>query len=105
MPKFDDDKGVSSVLINNEKALKELEKFSLFFQTSEYEMVHKYNSALSQSVPIPEKRKSFFLLNDSIYDRIHKLCKKSLRGKIRTIIVAFLKIVGIDVFVHKLIHK
>ena len=68
-------------------------------------MVHKYNSALSQSVPIPEKRKSFFLLNDCIYDRIHKLCKVSFMRKMRKNLLRFLESVGLKDFLYKVIYK
>lgn len=105
LPKYDDDKGVSSVLINDEKVLKKLEELSLSYQMLSLENILKYNPVLLHSVPLQKKRYLFYTLNDCVYTRIDKLCKKTFKSKIRTNLISFLRKIGIDIFIHKVIHR
>ena len=106
MPSYDDDRGVSAILINTKKGLSFSKSLDLSLQESDYSAICKYNSALTHSVKMPiEKRTQFYSLDYSIDRRIDMLCKASLKIKSRMMVVNFLTYMGIDAIIRKFLYK
>lgn len=75
-PEIDDNKGISTIIIHNEKGKKlfNLIKNEIYFETGKYEDVVKYNSAMLESVKLPSMRANVF--NDLDKKEIDELTKK-----------------------------
>ncbi len=66
MPRLDDDRGASLVLVNTEKGRRMLE--GLVLEELVPELAMGNNGGFAESVPVPERRKEFFDSLDSAGD-------------------------------------
>lgn len=82
LPKFDDDKGVSAILINNKCAAEQLSNLECDLISASYDDIVHYNPSLEKSVKLPQKRNSFFADANPINEKVRKYCRKSLYAKI-----------------------
>jgi len=96
-PEFDDDKGVSLVMVNTEKGKEIYEMLNKDDRKTEYSQAIIGNSNIENSVPLPSKRAVFFERwnNESIISLINKLTAPSLRSRIRIKIVNMLFHLGL----------
>ncbi len=89
---YNDDKGVSLVIINSEKGMKLFEKIKndISYKNTNYEVSIEYNKSLYNSSIKPDNREDFFdLLEEGSYDKliqIDNLKKTSIKDKIRHLI-------------------
>ena len=60
MPEFDDEKGVSCVLVNTEKGMKYSSSLVVWKCNASYDDVYRYNTSLEESVSMNPKRQSFY---------------------------------------------
>ena len=72
-PDFDDDRGVSAVLVNTEKGRKIFNGLDCIRMEMSYEDVLRRNRCLEQSVAEPAGRADFFASTDSMHDTIRRL--------------------------------
>ena len=88
MPEFDDDKGMTALLVNDERGEACVDKTDVTLIPTEYEKVLRFNPALEHSVAVPRNRKNFYE-NDELpfKNRIHKYACPSLRQRVRGRIV------------------
>ena len=91
MPEFDDDKGVSAVMINNyqgEEFIKAIKEYIECYNIL-YTDVLKYNPAFEKSSIEPKSRLDFFNSRSTIKEKAKKYCKKNL---IQRILASTLKV-------------
>jgi len=111
LPEFDDDTGISLVMVNTEKGKKiygclnkiDIETTSmpnLFGSVRNYNYIHG-------SATMPKERKYFFSRwkNESIISLVHKLTKDSLLIQIKKLIIILLRRLGLLVFVKLFLRK
>lgn len=60
IPKFDDDKGVSLVLVNSKKGKSYFEELDMDVRETELNVVHRMNGGFKERLPIPIYRDVFF---------------------------------------------
>ena len=72
-PDFDDDRGISAVLVNTEKGREVFNGLDCIRMEMSYEDVLRRNRCLEQSVAEPAGRAAFFASTDSIHDTIRRL--------------------------------
>jgi len=79
IPKMNDDKGTSLVVINSEKGKKIFEEISKNIEYKEIDLDNaiKYNSAMIKSVPENSNREKFF--NDLEYDEFDVVAKRYIK--------------------------
>lgn len=88
MPELDDDKGMTALLVNNERGKEWLDKTDISLIPTEYEKVFRSNPALEHSVSLPRNRKNFYEFAELPFKvRILKYTRPSLRQRVRTRIV------------------
>jgi hypothetical protein len=106
-PEFDDDKGVSLVMVNSEKGKQIYEFLDKHEQETTYDLAFANNSCIEKSVPFSTKRAIFFdkWHNASIIPLINKLTVPSLKVRIRKIIVALLRRLGLLSLVKSILKK
>ena len=92
LPKFDDDRGVSLVMINTKKALDICENMDATFIETSYENALSGNPAIEKSAKTNSKRLMFFDNLDKmhLFKLINKLTKVSLFLRFKTKIIVFL---------------
>ena len=91
LPEFDDDKGVSAVLLNTEKSLKTIPLYSIDQKEVAYEDVYRGNPALIKAVFRPQKRKNFYdSYKDLSISSILKLVQKSKRARCKILVHSLL---------------
>lgn len=79
MPEIDDDKGVSVVMANNEKADDLIGRTLIEKWSVAYDDILRYNCAIELSTNLTIKRNSFFLnQNANFNERVHRLSKMSV---------------------------
>lgn len=89
---FDDDKGISAIILNSTKYEHYLADSNLNMFETTYEDLVERNSAVCKSASIPLNRDYFFQNSESsIYKIINKLCKKSVFKRILNKIVRIVK--------------
>lgn len=88
MPEIDDDKGVSVVMVNSEKAGTLVEKISIEKFFVKYDDVLPYNRAIELSTKYTIKRDSFFLNQNVSFDKlVHRLSKVSVFQRVRIFMI------------------
>ena len=88
MPELDDDKGMTALLVNNERGKELLDKTKVTLFPTEYEKVLRSNPALEHSVALPKNRKYFYAHAEPPFkDRVLKYARPSLRQRVRGRIV------------------
>lgn len=91
-PEFDDDKGVSVLLINSNKALETVQKLSIQKLRMDYNSVSTYNSALELSVCLKPSRNHFYKSTTIGFDNtIKKLTHVGCLRKMKNLIVRILR--------------
>ena len=60
IPKFDDDKGVSLVLVNSKKGKSYFKDLDMDVRETELNVVHRMNGGFKERIPIPRYRDVFF---------------------------------------------
>ncbi len=94
LPQFDDDKGVSLVMINTNKALEIYQNLSIIYMETLYEDAFKGNPPIEKSVKMNPKRLFFFENIDkmNLLLLINQITKISLFSQFKTKIIAFIRI-------------
>jgi hypothetical protein len=89
LPDFDDDKGVSLVMINTDKGKQMYEQLNAESIRTTYTDALKGNSSIEKSVNIPQKREYFFakLNKENILDIINELTYISVTVRIKRAII------------------
>ena len=88
MPEIDDDKGVSVVMVNSEKAGTLVEKILIEKIFVKYDDVLPYNRAIELSTKYTIKRDSFFLNQNVSFDKlVHRLSKVSVFQRVRIFMI------------------
>ena len=88
MPEIDDDKGVSVVMVNSEKAGTLVEKILIEKFFVKYDDVLPYNRAIELSTKYTIKRDSFFLNQNVSFDKlVHRLSKVSVFQRVRIFMI------------------
>lgn len=87
LPKFDDDKGVSAVIVNTERGRVLIESLNLDKRDVSYENVLKGNPSLEESAKIPLRYRNIFWSQPSSVDAITKVLSKMKPGFVRKCIV------------------
>ena len=77
LPDFDDDRGVSAVLINTEKGRKFFSSLGFIALEMSYGDVLRRNRCLEQSVAEPEKRAEFFASEDDVHSTLRRLLNRT----------------------------
>jgi coenzyme F420-reducing hydrogenase beta subunit len=97
LPEFDDDNGISLVMINTKKGKQIYELLSKEDHETEYTSAIDYNPNIEKSVCLPEKRALFFERwnNESIIPLIDKLTIIPLKIKLKKIIAFLLHKMGL----------
>lgn len=91
-PQIDDDKGVSAVLLNTNKARNIWCQMSGFSCKMDYSSLCVYNPAVIRSAVLSEKRKDFFQSNKKSFNRIiNSLCKQPLYWRIRRLLSGIIR--------------
>lgn len=85
-PDLDDDKGLSAVMINTEKAENFFSQLNVDKVLASFKTVLKYNRAIHISPSIPSNRRKMFAGNDGFIDRVNRLTKPGLVERIKAII-------------------
>ncbi|MFZ2976082.1 MAG: polysaccharide pyruvyl transferase family protein [Candidatus Moraniibacteriota bacterium] len=99
---FDDDRGVSAVIVNSEKGLEIFEKIrdGIIFKTVKVEQIYKYNTCLKDSVVLNKERFEFFgLLEKNKFDLVtgylsnkkDEKLYKNIQGKIEIVHISHKK--------------
>jgi hypothetical protein len=107
-PAFDDDKGVSLVMLNSERGKQIYGMLHRIDQETAYNDALAGNPNIEKSVPLPAKRAIFFgKLADStsIISLINKLTALSLWDRIRKIIVVLLRCLGLLPLIKLVLNK
>ncbi|MEG1834489.1 MAG: Coenzyme F420 hydrogenase/dehydrogenase, beta subunit C-terminal domain [Oscillospiraceae bacterium] len=94
MPKMNDDKGTSLVIINSQKGqtLFDLIKDDIIFENTDLQKAISFNSAAIKSVPINNNRKGFFEDIDRLQfdELVNKYCKENTKTKAKRLIKGIL---------------
>lgn len=87
MPEYDDDKGVSAVLLNTEKGVQAFSSLSTDIRESDFEVVARYNPALVHSPICSEKRAEFYklILSHKLESVINQMCKQTVSMQLKSI--------------------
>lgn len=108
-PQFDDDKGVSAVLINTAKGKSLWLDIINQLETKEttYQVISLGNPALERAAQCPEKRDVFFRNpNLSIASRVKRLCfTRELKNQLKHNVRKILSSVGLLEFIRKVRNK
>jgi len=107
-PEFDDNKGVSLVMVNSEKGKRIYELLHKTDQETSYNEALAGNFNIEKSVRLPVKRALFFEKmadTESIILLINKLTAPSLKNKIKRIIAALLRRLGLLSLVKSILRK
>lgn len=108
-PQFDDDKGVSAVLINTAKGKSLWLDIINQLETKEttYQVISLGNPALERAAQCPEKRDAFFRNpNLSIASRVKRLCfTRELKNQLKHNVRKILSSVGLLEFIRKVRNK
>lgn len=93
-PDFDDDKGVSVVLLNTEEATARFSSLKCEVRESTYDQALKYNAALEKSPEIPETRTVFYReWEKGVIPAIRKLTRMSWKERMKVqVLVAYYRI-------------
>ena len=87
IPKLDDDKGVSAIIVNSDKGAKLLAATDANLYPAPIEDICYKNPAYHRPTAEPTGRKHFFANNgQSFHNKIEKLCKVSIKTKIKRLI-------------------
>jgi coenzyme F420-reducing hydrogenase beta subunit len=92
LPEFDDDKGVSLIMINSSKGESFYQSLSIESIETSYEDAFRNNSCIEKSVPMPSKRNFFFknFTRQSISKTIIESTKVSNSRRVKIFIFAVL---------------
>lgn len=108
-PQFDDDKGVSAVLINTAKGKSLWLDIINQLETKEttYQVISLGNPALERAAQCPEKRDAFFRNSDlSIASRVKRLCfTRERKNQLKHYVRQILSSVGLLEFIRKIRNK
>ena len=85
-PNLDDDKGYNAVLLNTEKGLRIFNSLKIDKVKTSYDIIRKYNSAVSHCSPMSQKRISMFSGEDDFFERIARLSKPTLKEKLKNVV-------------------
>ena len=101
-PEFDDDKGVSVIIVNNEKNKYILKSLELeYFETS-YEDVKMKNASIEHSSGFTQKRNHFYMRrNETIQARIERLCRPTVKQQIKEILYIAISGLRLDFILKK----
>ena len=96
MPEFDDDKGVSGILVNTEKGRDFINKLTIELRESNFKDIATYNPSMLKSVKVPEKRSYFFNNYQSDFALTVRNCttpsfSTRVKNKLKSIIIRFIK--------------
>ena len=107
LPKFDDDKGVSLVMINTEKGKEIYGVLNKIDQSTTYAEAFAGNAAIEKSATLPAKRTVFFerWLDEPVISLIDKLTVISLQIRLKQTIIVLLRRFGILPMVKSLLKK
>lgn len=87
LPQYNDNKGVSLVLVNSKKGLSFINSLpsQIEFIETDYNVCTKKNGGFIENIPIPEKRKFFFTMLDkkTLSTNIKTCLSKSLYNRIK----------------------
>jgi coenzyme F420-reducing hydrogenase beta subunit len=107
LPEFDDDKGISLVMINTEKGKNFYKLLNKNDCETTYAEAFVGNSSIEKSEPLSAKRDVFFrkYLNEPIIQLINRLTADSLQVRIKKKIIVVLRWLGLLSFVKSLLKK
>lgn len=99
LPDFDDDKGVSVVIVNNEKGKYLLKSLKMEYRETSYEDVKKKNPAIDYSACFTQKRNLFYRMkSETVQGRVEKLCKRTFEQQIKEIVYINISKLGLYPF-------
>lgn len=104
---FDDDKGVSAIMINSKKGETVYNTLKCKSLETDLLSVYKGNSPLKHSCPEHSQRKLFFnrFLKNNFYNITIQLCKPKLKYRIKYILRYILSKIGLLIILKKIIHR
>jgi hypothetical protein len=93
LPNFDDDKGVSLIMINTQKGMSFFNSIDIQKEETSYSAALKGNPSIKTSVRIPKERKIFFgsLTESNLFPLISKLSHRSLMKRMCSKIYRIIK--------------
>lgn len=101
MPKIDNDKGVSAIIVNSDKGKESLHNIKVELQEVQYNELTTRNPALVKSFPITPKRTEFFKEDGSTFeDKVTRLAKEPF--SMRTLAYRIVQKIFPNVFVEKI---
>lgn len=93
LPEYDDDRGISAVLVNTNKGNELIAKLNIDLLKFDFETLSELNPALNHSSKNTEKRFKFFNDNNcSFFHLTNRLCKRTLLTRFKSRIKRALKI-------------
>ena len=106
-PEFDDNKGVSLVMVNSEKGKQIYELLNKIDQATSYNEALAGNIGIEKSARLPVKRAIFFnkWRDRPIIPLIVKLTSPSLKSKIKKTVVVLLRRLGLLSFIKSILKK
>lgn len=85
LKEYDDDKGVSAVMINTTKGEDFFESINLETNVVDFQAIRKYNPVIWKSPRVPAKREMMFNGNDGFIARVNRLTKPSVIRRLKRI--------------------
>lgn len=90
LPDYDDDRGVSAVVVNSEKGAERLHRVHADLRPVPYADLLAKNPALLRSASVPDKRTLFFTEDGrTIHEKIKLLCRPTMKRRIRNLLSEF----------------
>ncbi len=90
IPEWNDDKGVSAIVVNSKKGEELIKSVQLLLQQVDYDHLCRVNTPLLYSPIIPPKRSEFYEVNgDSFHKKIQKLCRLNWKIGLKRILKSF----------------
>lgn len=86
LPEFDDDKGVSAVMVNTERGGSIFNALDVERHRVSYDYILKYNPVIKVSVKMPKNRDVMFQGEGGFSDRVKSLAKPTLLGRVKNIV-------------------